>query len=292
MHPTRRTCLAATLLPLRARADAALKVVVSFSILADFARQIGGPFVQVATLVPPGKDLHSFEPRPSDAKAIAAADLFVVNGLGIDDAPLRLARSVRTKHPPVIAARDVKPRTMVIGNQHITDPHAWQDVANASRYVRTLTAALAGADPLHGDQYQSAAAAYLSTLEALDAEVRAAIAPIPRAQRRVVTTHDALGYFGAAYGIDFLAPLGLSTDGEPSAKALATLINQVKHDQIRALFLENVGRDVLLETVSRETGVRIGGQLYTDALSATDGPAATYVDMIRHNTAMIVAALR
>ncbi len=292
MYPTRRTCLAAALLPLAARADGGLKVVVSFSILADLVRQIGGPFVQVATLVAPGKDLHGFEPRPSDAKAIAAADLFVVNGLGIDDAPLRLARSVRTKRPPVVAAQDVKPRTMVAGNHRLIDPHAWQDVANAGLYVRTLTAALVVADPIHRAEYQSAAASYLSKLDALDAEVRAALAPIPRGQRRVVTTHDALGYFGSAYGIDFLAPLGLSTDGEPSAKVMAALIKQIKQDRIRALFLENVGRDVLLETVARETGVRIGGQLFSDALSPADGPATTYIDMIRHNTAMIVGALR
>ncbi len=298
MRLTRRASLAAALLPLgglaptAAAADGVLKIIVTFSVLADFVGRIGGARVQVTSLVAPDQDLHGFEPRPSDAKAIAAADVFIANGLGIDDAALRLARAVKTKRPAVIATRDITPRTMIEGTERVTDPHAWHDAANARRYVGVIADALAAADPSHGSDYRTEADAYLTELGTLDASIHATFAAIPRAQRRAVTTHDALGYFGAAYGIDFVAPLGLSTDGEPSAKALAALIGQIKRDHIRALFLENVGRDVLLQTVSRETGVRIGGQLFSDALSPPAGVAGTYVAMMRYNSERLAEALR
>jgi zinc/manganese transport system substrate-binding protein len=285
---SRRLLLALPLLPVAARAAAPLSVVASFSILADLVTAVGGARVQVKALVGPNQDLHEFEPRPSDAMAIGAADLFFVNGLGIEGWAIRLSQATHARRPPVVASRGVKAR----GNADGTDPHAWQDVGNAIIYVANIRDALAAADPAGAADYRAAAGAYIAQLRTLDAEVRATFAAIPRAQRRVVTTHDALGYYGAAYGIDFHAPQGFSTENEPSAKALAGLIAQVKREHIRALFLENVGPDVLLATVSRETGVHIGGQLFSDALSPPDGPAATYVAMIRHNTALLAEALR
>ena len=294
MRIGRRAMLAgvAGLVPAMGQAAAPLRVVVTFSVLADLVRQIGGDRVAVTSLVGPNQDLHTFEPRPSDVQAIAAADVFIVNGLGIEGWTDRLAGAVKLKRPVVVATRGITPRKMMEGGHAETDPHAWQDVANAIRYAGTIRDALIAADPDGAGAYRAAGEAYRAELSALDAEVRATFAAIPRAQRLVVTTHDALGYFGAAYGIDFRAPQGMSTEGEPSAKALAALIGQIRREHIRALFLENIGRDVLLETVARETGVRIGGQLFSDALSPPDGPAGTYIAMIRHNTAMIAAALR
>ncbi len=294
MRIGRRAVLAgvAGLVPAMGRAAAPLRVVVTFSVLADLVRRIGWDRVAVTSLVGPNQDLHTFEPRPSDVQAIAAADVFIVNGLGIEGWTDRLVGAVKLKRPVVVATRGITPRKMMEGGHAEIDPHAWQDVANAIRYAGTIRDALIAADPDGAAAYRAAAEAYRAELAALDAEVRATFAAIPRAQRLVVTTHDALGYFGAAYGIDFRAPQGMSTEGEPSAKELAALIGQIRREHIRALFLENVGRDVLLETVARETGVRVGGQLFSDALSAPDGPAGTYIAMIRHNTATIAAALR
>ena len=280
------------LLPQAVRADAAITVLASFSVIADIARQIGGPNVSVTSLVGPNQDLHAFEPRPSDARAIAGSDLVILNGLGIEGWIARMQGAAKPRRPPVIATTGVKPRTMTEDGKTVTDPHAWQDVRNAALYAANIRDALVQADPAHAAAYQAATTAYIARLVALDAETRTAFAAIPRDRRRVVTSHDALGYFGAAYGIDFRAPLGMSTEIEPSAKELASLIRQIRRDNIRALFLENVGRDVLLEQVSRETKVRIGGQLFSDALSPPDGPAGTYIDMIRHNTAALLAALR
>lgn len=274
----------------RAAAAAPLKIVASFSIIADLVRQIAGPRAQVTTLVGPGQDAHAFQPRPSDAQAIAAADLFVVNGLGFDAWAERLAKAAGARRPIVVAATAVRGRR--VGPSHaMVDPHAWQDAANAKLYVAAIRDRLAAADPDGATQHAAAAAALLTRLDALDADIRTSLQPIPRGERKIVTSHDAFGYYGAAYGVDFLAPLGLAGDAEPSARALAGLIAQIRRERIRALFLEKIVRSSLLEQIARETGVRIGGTLYSDALSPADGPAATYEAMMRHNTAMIAAAL-
>ena len=295
--PTRRTLLAVLattpLATSRAtRAAPPLKIVASFSIIADLVRQIGGPRVQVTTLVGADQDMHAFQPRPSDAQAIAAADLFVINGLDFETWAERLAAAAGYKKPGIVATRGIRP--LPAGSAHgqgSLDPHAWQDATNVKLYAANIRDGLITADPAGADDYRRNATALLARLDALDADIKAAFRPIPRASRKIVTSHDAFRYYGDAYDVDFRAPLGLSGDAEPSAQEFAALIGQIRREGIRALFLENTARSPLLQQIARETGVRIGGTLYSDALSAADGPAASYEAMMRHNTRMIVAAL-
>ena len=286
---TRRTLLATALLPVAARAATPLKVVATFSILADLVATLGAGRVTVTALVAPDQDTHAFQPRPSDAQAIAAADLFVANGLGLEGWAGRLATAAGTRRAPVIATTGLHPLKSAAHGQ---DPHAWQNAAHVKLYTTNIRDGLIAADPAGADAYQAAAPTYLARLDRLDADIKAALAPIPRANRRIVTSHDAFGYYAAAYGIDFLAPQGLDSDAEPSAKELAALIAQIRREKIRALFLENITNPKLLEQVARETGVRIGGTVYSDALSPPTGPAATYETMMRHNTTLFAAALR
>lgn len=286
---TRRTLLsaAAVLAAPRVRAGQPPRVMATFSILGDLVRQVAGERAVVRVLAGPEADVHEFEPTPAHAQAIAAADVLVSNGLGLETWLPRLAAAAGFKGRAVVASRGVKPRRL----GHETDPHAWQFVGNAKLYVAAIRDGLAAADPEGAAGYAAAAGALLGRLDAIDAEIRAGLAPIPRARRIIVTTHDAFGYYGAAYGVDFLAPLGLSTDAEPSAKEMAALVRQIRARHVRALFLERLGNNTLINQVAQETGVRVGDEVYSDALSPPDGPAATYETMMRHNLAAFVKAL-
>ena len=277
---TRRALLATPFAAGAAAAAPPLDVIASFSILADFARQIGGPRARVIPLVGPGQDAHGFEPRPSDARAIANAGLVILNGRGLDTWAARL---VPAKTRRIVASPGINP----LGD----DPHAWQDARNAKTYITNIRDALIAADPAGAETYRANATPYLTGLDTLDRDIRDTFSAIPRARRKIVTSHDAFAYYGRAYGIDILAPQGIAAGSEPSAKQLAALIAQIRRDGITALFIENMGRNALLETVARETGARIGGQLFSDALSPESGPAGTYLAMMRHNTAAIAAAL-
>ncbi len=301
MPLSRRTLLAAPALLLpRAAAAAPLKVVASMSILADLVRQLGGDRVTVLSLIGPEQDAHGFQPRPSDGSAIAAAGLMVINGIGLEPWAERLAAAAGYRGQGVVASRGIRPLIAGEGHHHggghahdhgAYDPHAWQEVANVKLYVGNIRDGLAAADPAGAQAYRAAAAAYLDRLDRLELDIKAAWLPIPRARRKIVTSHDAFTYYGDAYDVDFLAPQGLSTDGEPSARELAALIAQIRAEGVRALFVENISRATLVQQVARETGVAIGGTLYSDALSRPDGPAATYEAMMRHNTQLLTAAL-
>jgi zinc/manganese transport system substrate-binding protein len=266
-----------------------VKVVASFSILGDLVKNVGGDRVEVATLVGPGGDAHVYSPSPADARTLAAARLIVLNGLGFEGFIDRLVQASGTKAVIAVASAGVTPRRSEGG---AIDPHAWQAVGNAEIYVKNIRDALIKVDPAGRETYEANAAAYLARLDRLDRDVRAAISSIPPARRKVITTHDAFGYFGAAYGIAFIAPLGVSTETEASARDIARIIRQVRQDEVPALFVENVSDPRLLRRISAETAARIGGTLYSDQLSRPDGPASTYIDMIRHNVGEIVAALK
>ena len=259
-----------------AQAAAPRKIVASFSILGDLVRELTG--TRPAVLVGPDQDAHVFQPRPSDLRAVAAADLLVVNGLGFEGWMDRLAQSAGFRGRIIVASDGIAPRTTPDGQ---TDPHAFQSVPNIKRYITNIAAAL-----------PADAARTLIALDALDAEIRAAWAPIPRTRRRIITTHDALGYYGAEYGVDFLAPVGLSTESEPSAKQLRSLIDQIKQQNIAALFLENISNGALLRQIAREAQVTVGATLYSDALSQPNGAAGTYIAMMRYNTKQMVAAVK
>lgn len=276
---------------------APLEVVTSFSILGDFIRQVGGERVQVHALVGEDGDTHAFQPRPSDARRIGGAGLVVANGLGFDDWLLRLARSSGYQGKVVIASAGVTTIAMAENDDahdhgHTAiDPHAWQDVRNAQRYVANIADALTAADPAGAASYRANAERYRAELDALDAELRALVATVPAAQRKVVSSHDAFGYFARAYGLRFLAPVGVSNNAEPTARGVARLIRQLRTDRIPAVFLENVADPRLIERIRAESGARVGGTLYSDALSAAGGPASSYAMMMRHNTRTLVEAL-
>jgi zinc/manganese transport system substrate-binding protein len=280
-------CLALAMLASPLHAADRLNVVASFSILGDFVRNIGGERVNLTTLVGPDSDVHVYAPTPSDAKTIAAAQLLIVNGLGLEGWLPRLVQSSGSKAPIVVATKGVA----ALKSGSDADPHAWQSVANAKIYVANIRDALAGADPAGADAVRDRAARYLADLDALDREVREAIDRIPPARRKVISTHDAFGYFAAAYGIAFIAPLGVSTESEPSARDIARIIGQVRAAKIPAVFLENNSDDRLVGRIAAETSAAIGGTLVSDSLTGDKGDAPTYVAMVRHNVKALTSAL-
>jgi zinc/manganese transport system substrate-binding protein len=272
-------------------AEGKLKIVASFSILGDIVRNVGGDRVAVTTLVGPDGDAHVFEPTPADARAVAAADLVFVNGLGFEGWMDRLIHASGYQGPLVVASDGVPSRTMDEEGRTVTDPHAWQDLGNGRRYVENIASALAAADPQGASTYRAAAAAYEAELAAKDKWVREELASVPAERRRIITSHDAFGYFGAAYGVTFLAPVGVSTEDEPSAAGMAQLIRQMKREGVRVVFFENMTNPKLIETLASEAGARVGGTLYADALSPAGGPADTYLKMFDNNLPQLRAAM-
>ncbi len=299
--------LAACLLGLAAvaggpAAAAPLKVVASFSIIADLAKNVGGSRIALTTLVGPNGDAHVYEPQPADAAAMAAADVVLVNGLNFEGFLERLVAASGTHAAVVELTRGVaaipwaRDRAGGAAEDDATpagalDPHAFQSIPNAEIYVGNIADAFCTADPDGCREYRDNAADYTAILSALDAEVRQAVATIPAEKRVIITSHDAFGYFAHEYGIAFLAPQGVSTDAEASAADVAGLIRQVRQDRAAAVFMENITNRRLIDQIAAETGLTVGGVLYSDALSDAAGPAATYVAMMRHNIATIRGAI-
>jgi zinc/manganese transport system substrate-binding protein len=285
------------LLGLSRGADAASKVkaVASFSILGDMVKQVGGDRVDVGILVGPNGDAHVFSPTPADAAALASADIFFINGLGFEGWMKRLETSSGFKGRTVVASKGVEPRTMIDErggkSKAVIDPHAWQSLANGKIYVANIRDGLLAADPAGKTVYEANAAKYLAAISKEEVAVKAAIAALQPARRRVITSHDAFGYFADAYKIEIIAPEGVTTESEPSAKDVAMIIRQIKAEGIPAVFLENITDPRMLDQIAKETGAKIGGVLYSDALSSPDGPAPTYLDMFRHNIGALIAAL-
>ncbi len=288
------------------------RVVATFSILADIARNVAGERAEIVALVGPDGDMHTYAPTPADAKQIAGASLILMNGLYFEGFLDRLVKASGKKVPVVSLSEGIKP----LPSEHErddhkhehgrkddhgsdahnhdhdgVDPHVWHDVGNAKLYVEAIRTALTVLDPPGGETYEQNARRYLSELDALDREIRSTVAAIPLENRTVITSHDAFAYFEAAYGIRFLAVQGLSTDSEASAKDVAAIIARIRQGNIRAIFVEAMADPRLVERIARETGIRVGGRLYADALSTSDGPAPTYIAMMRHNMKTLVTAL-
>jgi zinc/manganese transport system substrate-binding protein len=265
-----------------------INVVATFSILADLVKNVGGDRVEVAALVGPNSDTHVFSPTPAGAKVV------FVNGLGLEGWMTRLVNASGTKAPSFVASTGIKTRRMEDDHhpgQMVTDPHAWQSIANAKIYVGNIRAALSKVDPAGKSAYDANATAYLAKLDALEQEVKAAIGKIPADHRRIITTHDAFGYFGGAYGMEFISPEGVSTDAQPSAKDMAKIIAQIRKQKIPAVFMENITDPRLMQQIAKETGAKVGGTLYSDALSDPGGPAGNYIDMMRSNVSELSKAL-
>jgi zinc/manganese transport system substrate-binding protein len=296
---------------------AELKVVASFSIIADLARNVGGDKVEIATLVPVDGDGHTYEPTPKDAATLEGADVVLVNGLEFEGFMSRLIETSGTKAEVIEVSKGISPlkaedaehghahgdethaeaspaaEESHEGHHHGEyDPHAWQSVTNGMIYVKNIAQAFCAVDKDDCPVFTANADAYLAKLKALDKQVRDEIAAIPEDKRTIITSHDAFGYFERDYGLKFLAPEGISTEAEASAADVAKLIDQVREDKASAIFVENISNPRLVEQIARETGVKVGGTLYSDALSAPDGPAATYIDMFEHNIKTLKSAVQ
>jgi zinc/manganese transport system substrate-binding protein len=261
-----------------------IAVTASFSILGDLVRIVGGERVAVTTLVGPNEDAHVFEPKPTDVKAIARTQLLVTNGLSFEPWANKLAKSAGYKGETVVASTGVKALP--------SDPHAWQNPNNVELYVRNIAAGLSKVDATGASTYQANAEAYVKELQALDAWAKAQFLEILVVKRKVITSHDAFGYFAAHYQIKFIAPQGISTEAEPSAKQVAVLIKQIQREKIKAIFVENMSNPKLLAQLSKDAGATVGASLYADALSAPDHPGATYLQMMRHNVTQLAAGMR
>ena len=264
-----------------------LKVVATFSILADMAREVGGPAVEVSALVGPNADAHVYEPTPADVRRVARADVVVTNGLRFEGWIDRLIASSGYRGKVVVASAGIVPLQVGGG----ADPHAWQNLANGQRYAETIRAALVAAAPARTAEINERAAAYQARLIALDQDTRSRINALPESRRRVITSHDAFGYFAAAYGVRFIAPRGWTTGSEPSAETVARIVRQARETQASALLVENISDPRMIERIAREAQVKVGGELYSDALSPPGTAADTYLRMFEHNVRTLLDAM-
>jgi zinc/manganese transport system substrate-binding protein len=285
-----------------------LRVIASFSILGDIVAQVGGEQVEVTTLVPAMGDAHVFQPTPSHARAVAGADMLVINGLNFEPWLDRLVTASGFKGRHVVAAEGIKPREMGghghAHHQHgpggdddhddhgVADPHVWHDLQRMQTYIANIAQGLAAADPAHAEAYRTRGAAYAGELKALDTWAAAEIGKLPRAHRKVITQHDAFGYLAARYRIDFMAAQGVTTKAEASAEAVGRLTRQIKREKVQALFFENIANPRLIEQIGREAKVKVGGRLYSDALSPPGGEADSFVKMYRLNITRLIEAMR
>ena len=264
-----------------------VRVVASFSILGDMVDEVVGDLASVSTIVGPDADAHVYQPSVADARAVAEADVIFINGLGFETWAETLISESGTKAVVHVATDGITP----IEVDGATDPHAWNSLTNGTIYVRNIVRAMGKALPEHDGTIAAKGQAYIAELEALDAETRARLAALPANRRTVVTAHDAFGYLADAYGLTFLAPQGIDTEGAPSARDLAILIEQLQAEAVAALFVENITSPALVRQISDETGIAIGGRLFSDALSEREGPATSYLEMFRHNLGALLDAL-
>lgn len=266
--------------------------VASFSVLADIVKQVGGEHVTVTSLVQPNGDPHSFEPSPKDSRALSKADIVFVSGLGLEGWMDRLITASGYQGKVITASSGVTSRTMEEEGKLITDPHAWNSAKNGAIYAQNVMNALIAADPEDGAYFRRRGGAYVQQLEQLDGWAKKTFSAIAPEKRKVLTSHDAFGYFGAEYGVDFMAPVGFSTEAEASAGDVAGLIKQIKQEQIKTYFIENQTDPRLVKQIAAASGAQAGGELYPEALTDAGGPAGTYVDAFKHNVDAIAASMK
>lgn len=279
--------LGLALVALPAAAQDKIKVVASFSILGDMVEQVTGDLAEVTTIVGPDADAHVYTPSAGDAKAVADAEVIFVNGLGFETWSQTLIENSGTKGEVFVATDGVTPLEV----EGEIDPHAWNALTNGMVYIENIAKSMGKIDPENEATYKENAEAFIARLQTLHDDATAKLGDLPADQRTVVTAHDAFGYLENAYGLTFLAPVGIDTDAEPSAKELAELVDHLKEVGAGALFVENITSPALVEQIARETGIKIGGKLYSDALSERGGPATSYEKMFEHNLDVLISAL-
>lgn len=283
-----KACIAALFFLAATYTYAEVAVVASFSILADLTRQIGGPRVSVTSLVGPNQDIHLFEPSVADIKPLRSAQLFIINGFGIEGWLQRLTHLADFRGELVVAADHM---ALLKDKAGRIDPHAWHDPQRVVTYVRNIEQALSRVDPAGQKDYARRARHFIQDIEALDRWARAQFAPIDEKKRIVLTSHDAFAYLAARYQLRFLAPQGFNAQTESSAQTVASLVRLVRQYKIRAIFFENGSHRRLLQQIAQEAGIPVGQKLYADALSLPGGPADTWLHLMRYNVSTIARAL-
>lgn len=268
-----------------------MDVVASFTVLADVVQNVGGDHVNVKSLVPANGDPHDYEPSPTDAMAVKNAAVTFLSGEGLETWFERLAKAADSSKAPVIVSKGIKTHKMDEDGKTVTDPHVWNSVTNVLVWVDNIENALLEADPADAKDIKASAAAYRARLMKLDDDIKAKIDAVPKDKRKVLTSHDAFGYYGEEYGVTFIAPLGVSTETEASAADIAKLIDQIKADGVKVYFFENSNDARLVTQIANATGAEAGGELYPEALSSKDGPASSYIKLMNYNTDQIVAAI-
>ncbi|HKM95558.1 MAG TPA: metal ABC transporter substrate-binding protein [Buttiauxella sp.] len=269
-----------------------LNVVASFTVLADMAKQVGGEHVTVKSLVGPNGDPHSFEPSPQDSVALSQADVVIVSGLGMEGWMDRLVSASGYKGKIIVASAGISTRSMTDDGKQITDPHAWNSAENGAVYAQNIMKALMAADPQDAQAINESGTEYITRLKLLDSWAKTRFESIPKSQRKVLTSHDALGYFGQQYGVIFLAPVGFSTEAEANASDVAGLIKQLKNQHIKTYFIENQTDPRLVKQIAAASGAQPGGELYPEALSDASGPASTYEMAFKHNVESIANSMK
>ena len=268
-----------------------LNAVASFTVLADVVKQVGGEHVSVTSLVGPNGDPHDFEPSPDDAKKLKEADVTFISGEGLESWFERLVKASGYSGKPVVASEGVKTRTMDEAGKTIIDPHVWNSPVNIEVWVENIEKALAAADPEDAAVFKANAARYTNVLKELDAYAKSRFETVSQDRRKILTSHNAFGYFSGEYGITLLSPVGLSTETEASAADVGKLIDQIKKENVKTYFFENSNDFRLVLQISKATGAEPGGELYVEALSKEDGPAPTYAKMFRYNVDLISKAI-
>ncbi|MFT3731966.1 MAG: zinc ABC transporter substrate-binding protein [Hyphomicrobium sp.] len=260
-----------------------LNAVASFTVLADIVKEVGGDHVAVKSLVPPNGDPHEFEPSPDDAKTLKEADVTFISGEGLESWFEKLVSASGYNGKPFVVSNGIKTRKMEEDGKTVTDPHVWNSPVNVKVWVANIEKALASADPADAADFKANAAKYSKELDDLNAYAKSVMGSVPKDRRKILTSHDAFGYFGREYGVQFLSPIGLSTETEASAADVAKLIDQIKAEKVRTYFFENSNDSRLVDQIAKATGAQPGGELYVEALSKADGPAPTYAKMFRYN---------
>ncbi|MGX9522561.1 metal ABC transporter substrate-binding protein [Vibrio mediterranei] len=269
-----------------------VQTVASFSVLADIAKQVGGEHIQVSTLVGPDGDPHTFEPTAKDSVTLSQADLVFVSGLGLEGWMGRLISASGYQGMVITASKGISTRKMEEDGETITDPHAWNSAKNAEVYARNIMEALIKTEPQYADYFRANGEAYIAQLDALDQWANTQFNTIQKSKRKVLTSHDAFGYFGEAYGVKFLSPVGFSTESEASASGVAKLIDQMKTEKIHCYFIENQTNPRLVKQIASATGATAGGELYPEALTHANGNAPTYIDAFKHNVITMVNSMK
>lgn len=286
-----------------------LRVIASFSILGDIVAQVGGERIELVTLVPAMADSHVFQPTPNDARSLANADVLVASGLNFEPWLDRLVAASGFRGRRIVASEGITPLALRDAHSHdhrsdhgktapnakggrADDPHLWHDLTRMQAYIDNIAKGLAAADPAGADGYRARGDAYAAELRVLDDWAAAEIGRLPQAHRKVITQHNAFGYLAARYQIAFMAPQGVTTQAEASAEAVGRLVRQIKRENVQALFFENIANPRLIEQIAREAKVKVGGRLYSDALSPPGGEADSFVKMYRLNITRLIEAMR